>query len=99
LIGYGLRVAFPQYRISIRRPKEEWADALDRICSRFPGSSVHTLPGWRQVAGSDIAAAAEEVRDFTIECLREMAEEGDPFSQTLLEDRQIRYSGAFFEES
>ena len=34
------------------------------------------------------------VRDFAIECLREMAGEGDPFAQALLEDRQIPYSDA-----
>ncbi len=38
-----------------------WADALGQVCSRFPGLSVHTLPGWRQVAGQQIAIAADEV--------------------------------------
>lgn len=38
-----------------------WADTLEQVCSRFPGLSVHTLPGWRRIAGSEIAAAAEEV--------------------------------------
>ncbi len=39
----------------------EWADAVEQVCSRFPGLSIHTLPGWRRVAGSEIADAAEEV--------------------------------------
>ena len=34
------------------------------------------------------------VRDYAIECLRELANEGDPFSQTVLEGRKIPYSGA-----
>jgi hypothetical protein len=182
-----------------------WADAVEQVCSRFPGLSIHTLPGWRLIAGPEIAAAAaevgmirilgldcpldlfrkpnefppdsfdevfgrgaanadgtwlpdpldliitklntgrdkdlydcqhlesvireryrallpsasiaevkyllgrfldwdvcrialdnpsQEVRDYALECLREMAGEGDPFSQALLEDRQIPYSDA-----
>lgn len=35
---------------------------------------------------------AQEVRDYAIECLREMAADGDPFSQALLEEREIPYS-------
>lgn len=35
---------------------------------------------------------AREVRDYAIECLREMADDGDPFSQALLEEREIPYS-------
>ena len=38
-----------------------WADCVEKICSSFPGLSVHTLPGWRSVAGQEIAEAAEEV--------------------------------------
>jgi hypothetical protein len=34
----------------------------------------------------------QEVRDYAVECLREMATEGDPFSQALLDERQIPYS-------
>ncbi len=34
----------------------------------------------------------QEVRDYAVECLREMAAEGDPFSQALLDERQIPYS-------
>lgn len=33
-----------------------------------------------------------EVSDYAIQCLREMAQEGDPFSQALLADRKIPYS-------
>jgi hypothetical protein len=35
---------------------------------------------------------AQEVRDYAIECLREMAADGDPFSLALLEEREIPYS-------
>jgi hypothetical protein len=38
-----------------------WADAVEQISSRFPGLSIHTLPGWRGVAGHEVADAAEEV--------------------------------------
>lgn len=39
----------------------DWAAALTEICSLFPGLTVHTLPGWREVAGPEIAAAAEDI--------------------------------------
>lgn len=182
---------------------ETWANSIYNVCERFPGLTIHALPGWRQVSGPEIAVAAEEigmvrvlgldcpldifrrpnefpvdsfdevferatassdgtrlpdpldliitklntgrekdlddsrhlesvireryrpllpsasldevrrlfdrfldwqvcrmalanpaqeVRDYAVECLREMAGEGDPFSQALLEDRQIPYS-------
>lgn len=38
-----------------------WADALNRICEKFSGLTVHTLPGWRRIAGNEIAEAADEV--------------------------------------
>lgn len=72
----------------------EWAEALGKVCDLFSGLSLHTLPGWREIAGAQIALGnpAQEVRDYAVECLREMAAEGDPFAQALLEDRQIPYS-------
>jgi hypothetical protein len=39
----------------------DWAAALGEVCGLFPGITVHTLPGWREVAGQEIAAAAEDV--------------------------------------
>ncbi len=38
-----------------------WAEALRNFCDRFPGLTIHTLPGWRQITGSEIADAAEEI--------------------------------------
>lgn len=35
---------------------------------------------------------AQDVRDYAIKCLREMADDGDPFSLALLEEREIPYS-------
>jgi hypothetical protein len=34
------------------------------------------------------------VKDLAVQCLREMADEGDPLSKALLENRRIPYSGA-----
>ena len=52
-----------------------WAVALQRTCAGFPGITIHTLPGWRQIAGSEIATAAGEVggsqcKDMLFELLR-----------------------------
>ncbi len=40
---------------------QTWADVLERVCSNFPDLGIHTLPGWKPVAGVQIAAAAEDV--------------------------------------
>lgn len=40
---------------------QAWAQVLEGLCARFPGLTIHTLPGWRQVSESEIAIAADEV--------------------------------------
>lgn len=40
---------------------EEWAAALEDACCRFPGLTIHTLPGWRAVSGNGVSIAATEV--------------------------------------
>lgn len=40
---------------------EVWAKVIESTWQRFPDLSIHTLPGWRQVAGVEIAVAAAEV--------------------------------------
>ncbi|MGB6222702.1 hypothetical protein [Haloferula sp.] len=37
-----------------------WADVVDSVCRQVPGTSIHRLPGWIEVRGSEIAHAAEE---------------------------------------
>lgn len=39
----------------------EWRKALEETCARFPGVTLHALPGWRRIAGHEIAEAAEEI--------------------------------------
>ena len=38
-----------------------WVAALEEILNKFPGLTVHALPGWKQVAGADFNSAAENV--------------------------------------
>jgi hypothetical protein len=38
-----------------------WAETLEKTRARFSGLTIHTLPGWRQVTGPEIATAAGEV--------------------------------------
>ncbi len=38
-----------------------WANAIGEACSKIPGLSIHSLPGWRPIAGDQIAIAAEEI--------------------------------------
>ena len=40
---------------------EIWAEALLGVCDRFPGLSIHTLPGWRKIEDSEVSTAADEV--------------------------------------
>jgi len=40
---------------------KKWATALEETCARFPGLTLHTLPGWRRVSGVEIADAADEI--------------------------------------
>jgi hypothetical protein len=40
---------------------ETWAASLELKLSRFPGLTLHTLPGWRRIAGPEIAVAADEI--------------------------------------
>ncbi len=45
-----------------------------------------------EVCAMALENPSQEVRDHAMACLREMAAEGDPFSQALLEDRGIPYA-------
>jgi hypothetical protein len=45
-----------------------------------------------QVCEHALRNPSQEVKDYTLQSLREMAEEGDPFSQAILEKRPIPYT-------
>lgn len=45
-----------------------------------------------EVCAMALENPSQDVKDHAVECLCEMAAEGDPFSQALLEDREIPYS-------
>jgi hypothetical protein len=38
-----------------------WGALIEKVCAEFPNLNIHTLPGWKRVAGSEIAQAADEV--------------------------------------
>jgi hypothetical protein len=40
---------------------QAWAQALNQICAKFQGLTLHSLPGWEIISGSEIAEAADEV--------------------------------------
>lgn len=42
-----------------------------------------------EVCAMALENPSQEVKDYAVECLREMAAEGDPFSLALLENREI----------
>lgn len=49
----------------------EWAAVLERAREDFSGITIHRLPGWTEVSGSEIAAAADEtgmVRILGLSC-------------------------------
>lgn len=45
-----------------------------------------------QVCEQALKNPSQEVKDYTLLCLKEMAEEGDPFTQAILENRPIPYT-------
>lgn len=48
---------------------DEWAEAILDACRQFPEVSVHRLPGWQEVAGEEIAEAAEDTGMIRIQGL------------------------------
>jgi hypothetical protein len=40
---------------------QAWAQALDQTCAIFQGLTLHSLPGWKRITGSEIAVAADQV--------------------------------------
>ncbi|MBC8128348.1 MAG: hypothetical protein H8M99_14500 [Gloeobacteraceae cyanobacterium ES-bin-144] len=62
---------------------QAWADILEQICKRFTDLSIHTLPGWRTVIGSEVAVAAEEigmVRILGLDCPLDIFRKPNEFS-------------------
>jgi hypothetical protein len=39
---------------------QDWARAVSNVCGRFPGTTIHGLPGWNEIAGSEVAVAAQQ---------------------------------------
>lgn len=37
-----------------------WASAIEAVCGKFPGTTIHRLPGWVEVKGASVAEAADE---------------------------------------
>ncbi len=55
-----------------------WANAIGEICSKIPGLTIHTLPGWLPIAGDQVSIAAEEIGmvrvsglDFPVDLFRQ----------------------------
>lgn len=50
---------------------ETWAQVVIDVVQSFPGLSIHTLPGWKQVSGGEVADAASFpgiIRILGLEC-------------------------------
>lgn len=66
-----------------------WAEVLTEICERFPGLTIHTLPGWRRVSGVEIATAAEEVglvRILGLDCPMDIFRRPNEFDEASFEE-------------
>ncbi len=48
-----------------------WATAIEDACRHFEGLTIHSLPEWIEVRGSEIAEAAEEIGMIRIQGLQE----------------------------
>ncbi|MES2982390.1 MAG: hypothetical protein V4727_08760 [Verrucomicrobiota bacterium] len=40
---------------------DTWAQALNQTCAKFPGLTLHSLPGWKQITGFEIAEVADDI--------------------------------------
>lgn len=68
---------------------EMWAAALELFCERFPDLTLHTLPGWRRVSGSEISIAADEVgmvRIMGLDCPLDVFRRPNEFEADSFED-------------
>jgi hypothetical protein len=49
----------------------QWAEALARVCVKFPGVSIHKLPEWQKISATELATVIEEtgvVRVLGLDC-------------------------------
>lgn len=66
-----------------------WADVLRETCERFPDLTMHTLPGWRRISGSEIATAADEVglvRILGLDCPMDVFRRPNEFEEDAFEE-------------
>jgi hypothetical protein len=48
-----------------------WADALNQVCVKFPGVSIHKLPGWQRTSASELPTVIENtgiIRILGLDC-------------------------------
>jgi len=63
VIAHGLSRATMDADIWLRPmdSADKWAQAVERFCGKFDGLTIHTLPGWKNIEGAEVAEAASEV--------------------------------------
>jgi len=68
---------------------EAWAAAILRTCENFQGLTIHTLPGWREIAGPEVASAAREIgmiRISGLDCPLDIFREPNEFAHDAFDE-------------
>jgi len=72
---------------------QTWAKAIGEACSKIPGLSLHTLPGWLRIDGDQVAAAAEEIgmiRVSGLDCPVDVFRQPNEFSSDAFDEVYAR---------
>ena len=73
----------------------EWAGVIEAVCKTLPGTTIHRLPGWLEVTGPEVAAAADEtgmVRIFGLKCPLDIFRRPNEFEEQVFEEVASRAS-------
>lgn len=71
----------------------EWADVVMNLCARFPDASIHQLPGWTEVTGSDVSLAVEQtglIRILGLSCPLDIFRRPNEFEELAFDEVAAR---------
>ncbi len=72
---------------------DDWAAAVRGVCQEFKDTTIHRLPGWSEVAGSEIGMAVEEtgmVRIHGLSCPLDIFRRPNEFKELEFDDVATR---------
>ncbi len=73
----------------------EWAGVIHAVCQIVPGTTIHRLPGWVEISGTEIASAVEEtgmIRILGLNCPLDIFRRPNEFEVSEFDDVASRTS-------